>query len=413
MSAPWRREDDALLARLEDELVLAKLWQALADAPTPHRRAAGLIAALRPQLEPGVLEAAARGDVAALVRAVDHPDPKALTGPLAHHLALFQGRLADVRERSSDAAQRGSAEWPRLRSIAMWLWLAEERTYLRRMTDEVVAGALPREEVERLAAEAPHEVLAQLGERARAGARELGERARVALRVLARVGEAARLAGVGDAVRAQAERRAARARGAAIDDAIARVDHAIEDARAREARTDELVALFADAAAIWQWSDRADAVEHFVVERITPFCWDRYREKRWDELRALLRPVIDLVDHLAAHIDRDPTQIAYAGPCAQMFVFRAEIAATFDQQLAFAERAVALCPTHRNGRLVLADLLVERGLRALDQARPWGTGDALNAAARDVRRAAELFPMLSRLADAKQRLKALGRDLDA
>ncbi len=414
MSALWRPEDEALLGRLEDELIFAQLWRAMADgAAPPHRRAAGLVAVLRRRVEPGVLEAAARGELAPLTKVVNAPDPATLTGPLAHHLALFHGRLADARERSDDAAQRGSAEWPRLRSIGMWLWLAEERTYLRRFTAEVVAGGLPPDEVQRLAIEAPYEGIAQLGARARGGARELSDRARAALRVLARVDQAAKLGGVGDAVRTEAERRAQRARAAAIDDAIARVDDAVEEARGREAQTDELIALFADAAAIWRWSDRAEQVEHFLVERITPFCWERYREKRWDELRSLLRPSTELVNHLSERIERDPTQIAYAGPCAQMYVFRAEVAGTFDQQLQSAERAVVLCPTHRNGRLVLADLLVERGLRALDRARPWETGDALNAAARDVRRAAELFPMLSRLADAKQRLKALGRDLDA
>ena len=114
----------------------------------------------------------------------------------------------------------------------------------------------------------------------------------------------------------------------------------------------------------------------------------------------------------AARIERDSTRLAYAAPCAQMFVFRAEVAQTFDGQVELAERAVALCSTHRNGRLVLADLLIERGLRVLDVAKPWATGDALAKAAKDVRRAAELFPQLKRLPEAKQRLKAMGRDID-
>lgn len=411
----WRAEDERLLRRVEDELAFARLWSAVSDgAPDPHPRAAGLVAELRPTDEGAAsVEAALRGDLTGLLRAVGEPPPSALTGPLAHHLALFHARLAEHRERAEDPARRGAAEWARLRSLAMWLWLAEEGAYLRELTEAVVAGGLAPEEVARVARDAPFEAIGRLGARALGGARELSEPARIALRTLARVGEASALAAVGERVRDEAERRARRARSAAIDAAVERVDHALAEARGREASTDELVALLADGAAVWRWADRDDAVEHFLVDRITPFCWDRYRERRWDELRALLRPVDEAVEQLATRVETDERQLAYASACAQMFVFRAEVAAGFEAQLQLAERAVALCSTHRNGRLVLANLLVERGLRALDVALPWGTGDALEAACRDVRRAAELFPGLARLADAKQRLKALGRDLDA
>lgn len=414
-SPAWRPDDEALLERLEDEEVLERLWAAAGDpSAPPHRRASGLIRELR--AVPGgalAVEQAARGDLGPLVRLVNEPDPAALSPALAHHLALWHARVAAALERARDPERRGGAERPRLCSIAMWLWLAGESAYLARLAERVAGGGLPADELARVTSEAPYAALDALGAQARAGARELSEPARIALGVLARVSEAAALAGVSERVRKQAERRAQRARGAAVDDAIARVDHALEEASAREATTEELVALFADARAVWRWTDRDEQVERFVVERVTPFCWDRYRARKWSELRTLLGPLEEPVEHLARRIARDPTKIAYAAPCAQMLVFRAEIAQSFDAQLALAERAVALCPTHRNGRLVLADLLVERSLRALDVAMPWATGDAVAKAEKDVRRAAELFPMLKRLPEAKQRLKALGRDLDA
>ena len=95
-----------------------------------------------------------------------------------------------------------------------------------------------------------------------------------------------------------------------------------------------------------------------------------------------------------------------------MYVFSAEVGATLEVQLRDAERAVALCPTHRNGSLILADLLVHRAMRALDTVTPWRESKTLDRAAADVRRAEALYPQLKRLPDAKLRLKAKGRDLD-
>ncbi len=394
MNAAWREADEALLERLADEAVFERYWAAIADgAPPPHPRAAGSIAALR-RTDSGreAVAQAEAGDVGPLVRFAAEPPPDMLTPRSAHHLALVHAAAADGLERRDDPARRGSGKWPRLRALAMWLWLAEEGAYLKEMAGAVIGGGLPPNEVERAATEAPYRVLDALGERARSGARELSEPARVALRVLAQVDVAAEMAGVGERVRRIARTRAARAREAAIDDAIQRIDHALEEARGRDAPTDELVALLADAVAVWRWADRDEHVERFLIERVTPTCWDRYREKRLDELRGLLRPLEAPVDHLAERVENDPTRLAYAAPCAQMFVFRAEVAPKFDAQLAAAERAVQLCATHRNGRLVLANFLVERGMRALDGAMPWGRAEALRRAAEDVRRAASLYP---------------------
>jgi hypothetical protein len=414
----WRGDDEALLLRLEDELLLERVWTAFVGVhgPSPHPRASGTISAMRERVDGAVaVERALRGDVGPLVRALSDPDPKSLGPRLAHHLAIFHGQVAAALERATgqeDGLQE-KAERARLRSIAMWLWLAEEGAYVLRLADAVIAGALPPTEIARAGAEAPYEPIALLGERARAGARERTEHSRLALRALSRIGGAASAAGCGEKVRKQALRRAQRERSVAVDDAIARIDEGLAEAATRGASTAELLAWMTDADAVWRWTERDEQVEHFVVERITPFCWERYRERRWAELRSILQQIQELIDHLAKRIEGDPKKLAYAAPCAQMFVFRAEVSLTFDGQIELAERAIALCSTHRNGRLVLADLLVERGVRALDTAMPWSTGDALAKAEADIRRAADLFPGLKRLADAKQRLKAAGRDLDA
>ena len=123
-------------------------------------------------------------------------------------------------------------------------------------------------------------------------------------------------------------------------------------------------------------------------------------------------PLEEVIEHMATSIEEDPSKLAYAAPCAQMFVFRAEVAPAFDRQVALTERALELCPAHRNARLVLADLLTERAMRSLDGAMPWSTGDALNTAVADVKRAEELYPQLKRLDKVKQRARALGYRFD-
>ena len=414
MKRGWRPEDEALLQRLEDEALFERVWRDLggADATLPHPRAAGVLQSLRETDEGArALARANVGDTAPLL-AILHQPPAA--GPrLAHHLALLHGRLADVLERADDAGRRASAEQARLRSLGHWLALAADATYLREMGDAVVGASLPAHEIQKAATDAPFEPIERLGRKAKAGARELGEPARLALRVLARMRVACDAAGVSDELRRKVEGRARREREAAIDAATARVDGAIEEALVRDAPTGELVSLLWDGVAVWRWSDRDEQVERYLVQRITPALWQRYHARRWDDVRALLHPLEEPLEHLARLIETDPTKLAYAAPCAQMYVFRAEVAPSFEAQLALCERAVALCSTHRNGRLILADLLVERALRVVDKSMPWATGDALSKAAADVKRAEELYPTLKRLPDAKQRLKAKGCDVDA
>lgn len=412
---PWRPEDEALLRRLEDEALFERAWRALvgANVAPPHRRAAGVLVALRGSVDgAAAVERAENGELAPLLRMLTQPPAASLRPRLAHHLALLHRQLADALERA-DEAQRAGAQKAWLRALAMWAWLGQEEQYLRNLADAVVGEALPAAERARVATEAPLELLGHLGHRACQGARQLTESAAIALSVLSRVSEACDMAGCGPPLRARMQERARREREAAVDAALARVDAALEEAIVRGAPADELVSLLFDGVAVWRWSGRDEQAERLLIRRVTPVLWDLYRESRWEVMQSLLRPLEQPVDHLALRIEGDVTKLAYAAPCAQIYVFRAEIAPTLDRQLAYAEKAVALCSTHRNGRMVLADLLIERALRGLDTAMPWATGDALTRATKDVRRAENLYPQLKRLEMAKRRLKSLGSDLDA
>jgi len=340
------------------------------------------------------------------------PDPSTLTPELAHHLALIWTRIGNACARSANPEVRARTAKAHLRAIAMWLWLSDEATYLSSLATAVIGSGLRPLEVSNAAREAGFELIHQLGDMARAGARDLSTESQLAASVLSRVAEACEMAACSDATRDTALSRAERERNGAVEDAVGRVEDSLEEATNREAPVEELVALLFDAVAVWRWADHDVHVERFLVRVITSTLWDHYRAKRWDSIRALLRPLEGPMESLARRCEGDRAHLAYAAPCAQMLVFEAEVCRTFDQQLAIVERAIRICPTHRNALLICADLLVDRGLRRLETARPWETGDALMDAERDIRRANELFPQLKRLEDAKRRLAAKGINID-
>src|SRR5688572_17974175 len=141
-----------------------------------------------------------------------------------------------------------------------------------------------------------------------------------------------------------------RRRNGAIEAALAGIADALDEASVRgdlgtlgtRART-----ILVRALDVWTWASRDVAVEHFIVERLEPVGWELYRARQWEELGALLLPFRPMFESLATRIKDDPSQIAYASAAAQMFVFEAEVEDALPRKLAFAERAVAICPTHR------------------------------------------------------------------
>lgn len=408
----WRPEDEALVERLENELVLERAWrfQAGETAPPPHPRAAGMIALVRK----------ADGGAAAVAAALEggfeglfaRLFPAKLAGQppeLLHHTALYYNRLADaLAER-----EPGQSVFARVRALASWVALGEERTYLRALASAIAGGALSESDVERAAESAVTDPFDDLARIAREGAAEQTAASRLALQALAQVDETCRLAGVSEVTTAPIARRAERARSEAAEAALAPIQEALAEAAARGDSQLRAPDLFQRVAGVWAWSGEDEAVEIFAVEQVTPIAWDIQRESRWADLGRLLAPVLPLSERLAKRIEEDPTRIAYAGPCAQMYVFRVEMAQELEQRLALAERSVKLCPSHRNGRLVLASALVDKAYRILN-ARGWAAPpDALANAEALVERAEQLFPSLKKLEDIKKRIEDIRKNTGA
>ncbi len=433
---PFRPEDAALVARLEDEALYARLLrdQAGPGAGAPPSRASGLLHELRalPGAEAAfALASGPAGDppgrpdaLAALMTAesfVGYPPA------LLHHLALHFARVAACRERELlAAATSGVALGEGANPITAWelalsacLGLAEERAYVRGFVaralgppsnargQEQAAGqaagqATRAADVARLAEALPFALLDRLGARALRGARGLESGARVALSALARVEAAARRAGAGEALRALAIERAGAAHARAIDEALAPIGQALDDATLANEVTTRGIEVLQGVVAVWEFSGQDEAVERFFVERAEPVCWEIQRRKEWDRFALLLGQdpaapglpsrgaTFRLVESLIARVTADRGRVAYAAACAQFLVFYTNVVQTLERQIAVAERAVAVCPTHRNGRAVLASFLCQKARRNVEATLVSSAGlaeaDAL------VERARALFP---------------------
>lgn len=397
----WRSEDEALLRCLEDEAALATLWRAEAPAAKAelHPRAAGLVRELR-ALDGGE-QAAARavaGDARELASLLRPKHAATLPPRLLHHLALYETALADEVADDPSAAY---ARAPRLRAVAAWLALAEEGRYLRTLSEAVVAGAVDeaaRQATVEAAVLAPIEAL---GVAALAGAPRCEAKAARALLWLSRLPEALAASGCGGELRQRATRRAERLRSDAIDAATADVDERLEEAGAREVAGNEVLEHLEAAVEVWRWARREPEVARFVVDRALPVAWVLYNHKQWDPLRRLDHSLEALVDAMADHVIAHPGELSYASRTAQMLVFRAELERRFDEQLVVAERALSLCSSHRNAKVVLADLLAERALRTLEGG---ATPNAFQRAKSDIVRAESLRPDSPRIKRARERL---------
>ena len=407
----WRQEEQALLERLENEVLLEKVWHDLAGAecPAPHPRAAGLFALLR-ELPMGseAAEAALGGDRNAL-RALMRPTRVFELRPaLLHHLALIHGDAAAVLPPSEISAVDGY-----LYAVGCWLALGAQSQYLHRLARKVVGTEFKTAELDDAVEEAPLHLLRGLVRTAKTCAGERAAATRLALRVLNRVEEAIEIAGIAEHPSGGRVRHIAQAmREEVFDELLAPHRVALDEAGAQGAPDDRVVQLIADVAALWRWADEDVLVERFIVRRAPPISWELYNSKRYPTLRRLNAHIQPVVDRMAIRVESDPAEFAYASSTAQLLVFRAELDPKFDNQLAWARRAVAICATHRNGRLVYADLLAERALRTLQRAPVFGRGRARAAAREDVVKAMELWPELPRVNEAAAALRREGVKID-
>ena len=440
----WRVEDEVLLQRLEDETVLEALFAHLvasssrassssssrasssssrAFSPEPplgdeasrnrplragplHPRAAGLVAELR-KLAAGaavVRAALIDQDVSRLASFVDGLDLPSSPPELLHHLALFHANVATALE--GTAPEQAAAAWGS--SLAAWLALAEERSYLERLQASVLGDVArtPRSTDVGISPErVPFEALAEVARRADRAARDLAPAGRAALLALARTNDAARTAGASTDVALRVRVEAERRRNAAIESALSVIGEGLDEANVRGELASSGRKLLLRAIPVWTWTSHDEAVEHFVVDRIDKIGWELYRARSWDALRQLLDPFRPMFDSLAARIERDPSQIAYAAACAQMFVFLAEVDTHVPRRLVMAERAVKVCPTHRNGRLVLASALCDQAIDTMRAMVLFARKDELERVQALLGRAESLYPQASELPEAKGMLE--------
>ncbi len=362
----------ALLRRIDDEI--------------------GLIAAL-PELTPDVALRALpaieeAGDGAHAAEAIRPPTFEGVASRRLHAVAVLESvRLrAALRLGGAQAALEASA----LASIRAWAALAERREYLAVLAGPILGAS---------AASTPA-ITARIGLDAVVEALEARARD-----TAADVGPLLRALSAAEALGGELAPRAARARLDAIDRAIEPLRRRLDELATRRPETAEISALFADVRAAWRRCDRDVDLEILAVERLADFAWDLYRERRLSELGRWIDELAELGSSLASRIERGEA-LAWAAPCAQLLVFRAELAPRFDAQITLAERAYAVCPTLRNARIVLGDFLLTRAERAMDRG-----ADRTSAGTRpddDVARAASLHPELKRLAAVREKLARRG-----
>ncbi|NUO50053.1 MAG: hypothetical protein HOV80_14450 [Polyangiaceae bacterium] len=408
----WRPEDERLLARLEDEAAIEVLWRAQAPAGSapPPASAAALAAATR-DLSGGVdaVRAAASGDPSMLMTRLLVDRYAGLSGPFMHGSAVYFERLAEAWGTAAlTASDRASADEAAVlaatRSMAAWLALAEERSYLAKLGRTLAHGARP-EEAEAMAHEAALRFLNDLRSAAQNGARQLTSPSSRALASLGRIQGACNLAGLEASISRKHVSRADSSRAACIDAALAPLLDEVGDLKAREDGGEQARPTFERVRAVWEWSGRDESVEHFAVDNVTDLAWQIYKKAAWDKLRVLLEPCVPLFESLEARILRDPIgHVAYAADCAQMFVFLSESETDRMREWQNAERALRLCPSHRNGRLVMAHLCCHRAITLADQTTLFTARNDLTEAARLVERAEAMYPQSKSLSDAKKRV---------
>jgi len=395
-SAQWRAEDEALYQRLTDRRRLQRLWATEGvDAPPPHPRAAGLIALIRETPE-GARAAtlADEGDPSALQALVGLERLADRRPALLHHLALYHERLARFRGAPDD--------WRA--ALGAWAALDSRPDYLRGLADAVAAEGLTPEAKERWAAGAAWQAWERLVGAGERGAAERSKTALLALAVLADTSPIAERAALDEPAREAMAQRAEGARVRILDAALDPIGELIDEAESRPADA-EHVSTLEQVVQLWRWAGKPAQVERFFVDRALSIGWELYKAKKFVSLRRLNEVARPLLDAFAARVAVQAREISYASRVAQFMVFRAELEPRLEEQLAAAERAVQVCDTHRNGRLVLADLLAERALRTLEGAPLVGRRAHSERARVDVERARSLWPeKLPRLEQAEAAL---------
>lgn len=397
----WTPKDEACLVELEAGVLVRSLFAHHVGAPdaTISRRAAVLIEELgRQSAAAGPLDAARAGSFASLVafleaRLLDGASPRYL-----HALAIYLDRVAEALSTSPAAAARVDAL--RVRAMEAFARVGEEREYLTRCAREIDPTSTATE-AGLVADLASTSLVEKVGAEAHRGAGTLTPDSARALGWLGGLSVAlppgARHARRAEALKAQA-----------IEAALAPL---LDRARVARATDKGLVQTFVDVRAAWEWSGRDEAVERFAVDEITDVAWVVYRKSDWVALRALLEPCWPAFENLATRIEQNPVrELAYTAKCAQMFVFASEASTDRDRSFALAERALRLCSTHRNARIVLAHALCERAVALANRGLLARRAD-LDEAKANLERAEKLFPLLKRIPEVRAQVAEMERRL--
>ena len=423
----WRPEDEQLLAELSEGGAMAALWKLQAPpgaAPLPAR--ARCLARGLAQSPDGraAVRLAASSDPAPMARELGAV-PIANAAPrLVHALACYLDRLSDAyagaartargRHEAAAADHATVESSTRVRALACWVRLLDEHEHLASLARRAAGDALSATEAGAAAEEAALRAWVELAERARGASRSLDPDGAVALAALARTSDACRMAGASAKTSRALVDRADSARASAIGAALEPIEAGLREVRQLDDVAARAAPLLGTVARVWEWSGRDVAVERFAVDELTTLGWDVYRRADWSALRALLAPVVDLFESLESRILADPNEhLSYSARCAQMFVFRSDVAADWVREWEYVERALRLCPTHRNGRLNLANLCLSRAISALDGATIFTIKREIEAAEGFIARAEGLFPTAGKLELAKKRLAEAKRRVGA
>lgn len=407
--------DRALLERLEDESLLervfrvrvegARVQRTTAPAPVVAPRAAGLLVAMR-GTESGreAVDRARAGDLTALDALLDAPLDGSAPPRLLHHLALFFASAADGARAQGGSGSEERAATLELRALEAWALLLSEQRYLTQLAERVAGVALPRAEIHAAIEAAALERVRGLAQRATAGAEQRTADARAALGLLRRVEAHPLPAETSEAVVKRLRAECVRGARQAIDGALAVLTDRFAQAEADPDGLRVEREILGDAAALYAWSQADWYVALFTLERAQTTGWSLYKAKQWPALGALCETLRAMVDDAAQRVSSDPSALPYSSLVAQMLVFRAEMGSVLATRILDAERALRLCDTHRNARVILADLLAERANVTLDSTGVLGRDAALADARRDLDRADQLWAGLPRVASLRKRI---------
>ena len=394
----WSVRDEALFLRVCDEETANRVAQLHVGRPvTLHPRAGGLIALLRRSgLARDALDLAMRGNADPLLRVL-FTDRLADEPPaLLHARAIYFDAVARMLPVTEEA--RAVESW--VRSLAAWLALQKERRYLTAFAADVLGR--PSAEDTRISVDHAWAVIAKHSEQAHAGATSLDRAARLHVLVLRSASRACDLAGLLAKEAVSVTSRTEAALADVADASLRPIADALETAEAANAPAEERGRLLHRVTAAWYFCAFDPIAEQFAVDRATPIAWEIYRQPENQRNRSFLEPLMPLYDSLARRIATDPLHFAYAARCAEIMLFYAELEPSLEAQIKGVEQILTLCPTHSNGRLVLAQYLCTKALRVLSGIPTLGN---LKEAETLIARAEALHPDTKQIATAKARLE--------